>query len=358
VSARRRRGSVAVLAAVPVLGAALVLAAGFPVAVAGPARATGGSPASGGRTGDQVVLSGDVVVPRGSRSGDVVVVHGTARIGGVVGGSVVVADGSIVVSGVVHGDVVALNGPITLVKGAHVTGDVWVTRGKLTVEVGTLVDGEIRRGSWSFLSPGTLVTKLGVWIAISVSTLLLGLLLLLLAPRGADAVGRAGRAAVGASVGWGIGLLVGLPLAVVLLLVSLVGIPFGIGLLLGLALLYSIGYVEAAWVLGRVMVHPPRHGGPRRLAAFLAGWAVLRAIGFVPVAGPVSWFLASGYGLGATAVAVWRARRTPLVAPPVAIPEPPHGGGFRPRRAPSPPPAPALEPASPGEPPPTGAPPT
>src|SRR6266542_6583244 len=103
-------------------------------------------------------------------------------------------------------------------------------------------------------------------LPISVSTLLLGLLLLVLGPHAADAVGRAGREAVGASIGWGAALMFGLPVAGFLLLVSLVGIPFGIGLLLGLALLYSIGYVEAAWVLGRVMVHPPRHGGPRRLA--------------------------------------------------------------------------------------------
>ena len=341
------RGSGVLAGSALILGAALVLAGG-------PAFAAGGQPGAGGGARDQVVLSGDVVVPRGTTSGDVVIVHGTARIGGMVRGSVVVADGPIVVSGVVHGDVVALNGPITLVKGAHVTGDVWVTRGKLTVEVGTLVDGEIRRGSWSFLSPGTLVTKLGVWIAISVSTLLLGLLFLLLAPRGMDAVGRAGRTAVGGSIGWGVGLLVGLPVAAVVLMVSLVGIPFGIGLLLGLALLYSIGYVAAAWVLGRTIVHPPRHGGPRRLAAFLAGWAVLRAVGFVPVAGPISWFVASAYGLGATVIAVWRARRTPLVAPPVAIPDLSRTGGFR---QPAEPP-PDLEPAEPGEPPPTGAPPT
>jgi hypothetical protein len=140
--------------------------------------------------------------------------------------------------------------------------------------------------------------------------------LLLLAPRAADAVTRAGREAVGASIGWGAAMTFGLPMAGFLLLVTLVGIPFGLGLLLGLALVYSVGYVYGAWVLGRLLVRPSRHGGPRRLTAFLAGWAILRLVGFVPVLGGITWFLAAWYGLGAVTVAVWRARHAPVPLPP------------------------------------------
>jgi hypothetical protein len=269
-----------------------------------------------------VVLSGGVVVRKGEASGDVVIVHGSARVAGVVRGDVVVVDGPIEVSGVVRGDVVAIDGDVSLVKGARVTGDVTVAHGRLAVQVGALIGGRVRRGSLSFLSPSRLVTKLGFWIAISVSTLLLGLVLLLLAPRGGDAVARAGRAAVGASIGWGAVAVFGLPVAGFLLLVSLVGFPFGLGLLLGLALLYSIGYAYGAWVLGRLFVRPPRHGGPRRVAAFLAGWAALRVVGFVPVLGGITWFLAAWYGLGAMTVAVWRARREPLPRPEPHRPEP------------------------------------
>jgi Polymer-forming cytoskeletal len=305
---------------------AIGLSAGA-AALAGPASAAG--PAAS-KPGDQIVLSGDVVVSRGRVSGDVVVVHGSARVDGTVRGSLVVLDGPVRVSGTVRGDVAALDGPVTLVRGAHVTGDVWVARGRLVVEVGAVIDGSVRRGAVSFLSPGRLVTKLGFWVAISVSTLLLGLLLLLLGPRAADAVAVNGRSAVGASIGWGAGLVIGLPVAAVVLLVTLVGIPFGLGLLLALGLLYSIGYAYAAWILGRVLVRPPRHGGPRRVPAFLAGWAILRAIGFVPVAGGVVWILAAGYGLGAATVAVWRARRGPRPVPPVSTPQVRVASGFGP----------------------------
>jgi hypothetical protein len=271
-----------------------------------------GAQGEGAGPGDLVVLSGDVVVRKGETSGDIVVVHGSVRLAGVVRGDVVLLDGPIMISGVVRGDVVALDGDVTLVRGAHVTGDVAVAHGKLTIQVGALIDGKVKRGSFSFLSPAKLVTKLGFWIAISISTLLLGLLLLLLAPRGADAVAKAGRDAVGPSIGWGAALVFGLPVAGVLLLVTLVGIPFGLGLLFGLALLYSVGYVYGAFVIGRLLIRPSRHGGPRRLAAFLTGWAILRVVGFVPVLGAITWFLAAWYGLGALLVAVWRARRPPI----------------------------------------------
>src|SRR6266516_3261363 len=74
----------------------------------------------------QVVLSGDVHVRRGEVSRDVVVVHGSADVDGTVQGSVVVFDGPVTIAGSVRGDVAALDGTVTLLRGSHVTGDVWV----------------------------------------------------------------------------------------------------------------------------------------------------------------------------------------------------------------------------------------
>ena len=331
VPATDRGGRRAVVS--PHLAWLVVVALGLVALAAGPALAASPSPTSpppktgpaapaSVTTGDLVVLSGDVAVRKDETSGDVVVVHGSARVAGVVRGDVVVVDGPIAVSGVVRGDVVALDGGVTLLSGAHVTGDVTLAHGGLVVQVGARIDGRVHRGGLAFLSPSKLVTKLGFWIAISVSTLLLGLLLLLLAPRAGNAVGRAGRDAVGASIGWGAVAVFGLPVLAVVLLVTLVGLPFGLGLLLALALLDSIGYAYTGIVIGRLFIRPSRHGGPRLVAAFLAGWAILRVVGFVPVLGGVTWFLAAWYGLGAATVAMWRSRRPPV---PLRAPGPESG---------------------------------
>ena len=51
---------------------------------------------------------------------------------------------------------------------------------------------------------------------------------------------------------------VGLPIISALLLVTLIGLPLGLVGLLSLALLYTVGYVVAALLLGRKLVREPR----------------------------------------------------------------------------------------------------
>ena len=71
---------------------------------------------------DQIVLSGDALVPRGTVVGEVVVFSGSATVAGVAQGDVVVLDGPVTISGQVGGDVVGLGGPVRLGSTAQVTG--------------------------------------------------------------------------------------------------------------------------------------------------------------------------------------------------------------------------------------------
>ena len=73
-----------------------------------------------------------------------------------------------------------------------------------------------------------------------------------------------------------------------LLLVVVVTIPLGLFLLLALALLYTLGYVAGAHVLGRQLAKPPSS----RFLAFLIGWMILRGIGLIPVLGGLAWVVA------------------------------------------------------------------
>ncbi len=52
------------------------------------------------------------------------------------------------------------------------------------------------------------------------------------------------------------------------------------------------------------MIDPDR----RRVTAFLAGWLLQTVIGVIPYVSGAAFTLAAIFGLGATAVAVWRAR--------------------------------------------------
>ena len=136
---------------------------------------------------------------------------------------------------------------------------------------------------------------------------------MLLFPRAADATAAAGRR-FWPTVGWGA--LVGIvgPILGVLVLVTIVGIPFGLGILSALNVLAPLGYVASSLIFGRLMVKGTSTGA--RIGAFFAGFGILRAAALIPGLGFIVWFLACMYGLGALTQAAWRAGRRAPEAPP------------------------------------------
>ncbi len=134
---------------------------------------------------------------------------------------------------------------------------------------------------------------------------MLGALLVLLAPRGADAVAAAATGSALASGGFGLLAFVGLPVLAVLGVVSLVGLPLGLALLLALALLYSVGFAWSVYTVGRSIWREPRS----RWLALLFGWVIVAGLSAIPYVGGSVWFVGAVLGLGAMIVAGWRARR-------------------------------------------------
>jgi hypothetical protein len=81
--------------------------------------------------------------------------------------------------------------------------------------------------------------------------------------------------------------------------------PFGIGMLLGLGVIYTVGYLAGAWLVGRLVIRGPG----RRVVAFLAGLAIVRVLALVPILAGIVALVAVVVGLGAVMVAAWRAGR-------------------------------------------------
>lgn len=282
----------------------LVVAAALPPSVAAqPAQ----SPS------DRVVIKGPLRVERGETVQDVVVVDGPVRISGRVRGDLVVVRGALTIRGRVDGDVLTVADRATLASGARVGGDFAYVAERPRVSRRATIAGELKRGNPErAAAPLGAATAAAFWLAVSVSALVLGLLLLWLAPRAADAVRETGRTRVGASIGLGVALLIGLPIVAVLALVTVVGIPLGAALLLVLLPLYWIGYTTSAWMLGRRLVGPPRN----RALAFLAGIVILRLLALIPVLGGLVWLAATVFGLGALFLTAWRARGGPATEGP------------------------------------------
>jgi cytoskeletal protein CcmA (bactofilin family) len=266
---------------------------------------------AGQATEEFVVLSGRADVPEGQTVGDLVVFHGSATVDGTVEGSVTAFDAPVTISGRVNGDVVVFNGRVELQSGANVTGDV-VSQQAPVVASGATIGGTTKRlqtnTNWEGFG---WAGKLAWWLAVSVSTLVVGLVLVWLVGRGAARILEAGRTRIGPSIGLGLLLFFGLPLLAVIALVTVVGIPLGLGLLAALLLIYALGYSASGWILGRSILRGPTSW----FLAFLVGWAILRVAALIPILGGLVWFAAVVFGLGALALAIWRARSASQVTP-------------------------------------------
>jgi len=253
-----------------------------------------------------VVVNGDVTVERGRTVEGVFIANGDARIDGRVDGDVVLAAGDALVSGRIDGDLVTFAGRARLLPTANVGGDLIYGDERPRVSPAATVAGSIEKEDWgdsTVLFP--FIGAFVFWLAMSVSAAVLGVLLLLLAPRAADAVFARARDRIGPTIAIGLAIFIVLPLAAILAAITLVGLPLAIGVVLALLPLAAVAYVTSAWALGRAIVKPPRG----QILAFLAGLAILRALALVPVLGVLVWLAAVVVGLGLIGSAIGAARK-------------------------------------------------
>jgi cytoskeletal protein CcmA (bactofilin family) len=276
--------------------------------------------APAGAAPDQIVITGGSVVGPQQTADTVVVLDGPVTVAGHMTGDLLAVHGRVNVTGRVDGDVVAVSRRATIGSSARIGGDLRYGDVRPSIARGATIGGDVTKENWDEVAgPGWGAgVHLTVWVAVSVSTLVLGLLLLWFAPRAAAAVLGTWRDAPGRSIAWGFALMIGLPIAAVVAVVTLVGIPFGIGLLLALLPLLAIGYAYACWLLGRTLLGPPR----APVLAFLAGWGILRVLALVPFLGGLVGIIATAAGLGALAVSAWRARGGGARAAPARQPAP------------------------------------
>jgi hypothetical protein len=279
------------------------------------------APGSASAATDHVVITGGAVVPAGQTVGDIVVLDGTVSIAGRATGDVVSVSGPVRVTGRVDGDLIAVSDRAFLGPAARVGGDLRYGDERPVLARGASVGGTISNEDWADAANGWgWVSTFGWWLAVSVSTLIVGALLVWLAPGALYAAERAVREHLGATVGWGVAIAIGVPLLAILALITLVGIPFGVALLLAAIPVLLLAYATTAWIVGRRVL---RNRSTSPWAALLAGWGILRVLALIPVAGALVGLAATVVGLGALAVALWRARRP---GAPAARPEAPAVG--------------------------------
>jgi cytoskeletal protein CcmA (bactofilin family) len=258
----------------------------------------------GGSDDHVVVVNGDVTVERGQVVEGVYIVDGDATIAGRVDGDVVLVAGDATVSGRIDGNLITVAGQASLLPQASVGGDLAYGDEQPRIASGATVEGDIDKQGWTDFGLLPVIGFFVLWLAVGISAAILGVLLLLLAPRAADAAFEQARTRFWTATGIGALVFIAVPIAIFVAAITLVGLPLAIALGLAVLPFAAVAYVTAAWALGRAIVKPPRG----RILAFLAGLAILRAAALLPVLGLLVGLAAVIVGLGLLAGAITAAR--------------------------------------------------
>lgn len=271
--------------------------------IGGAVRATGGNitVASSVRT-DVVAAGGQVQITGGQVGRDVVVAGGTVRIDSPVTGNVRFIGGQLYLNAPVSGNVdVVTAQKVTLGSAAVISGNfTYKAAQKAVMEAGAQVKGAVKYTP--SVSRGEAVKEglaglFAFWIIAKFMMLLAGALIFgLCLKRFSAEVVRGAFAQPLSELGRGLVLLVVLPVASILLLITLVGLPFGI---LGLISLVALGIVSS--LIAPVLLGSALYKWIMKTSGYEISWKpiVLGVVaymlcGLIPILG---WVIAFGFWL-------------------------------------------------------------
>ena len=238
--------------------------------------------------GDVVVAGATVEIERGaSVAGDVIVAGGEVEILGDVGGDVRGSAGSVVIDATIDGDVRLDSDDIELRSDARIGGRLeYTSADEAEIDQGAIVTGGVDRDEPERfgLEDGLVGWLTGVILRL-LWLLVAGAVLILLLPRGCVAVADGVRHRPLGSLLYGLLFMIVTPILIVILLVTVVGLPVAlIGLAAYLAALY-LSQVVVGLAIGRFIL-PNRWGDEGRgfnLLAMTIGVLIIAGLRLIPL---------------------------------------------------------------------------
>lgn len=277
----------------------------------------------GGEVTDDLVAAGGRIVlgPEARIGDDVAIAGGDLRIESPTGGDLRAAGATIFLNGVVTGEVYLEGGNINIGPDTHIMGALTHRGRSVRIAPEAQIDGQttaLRPHPKPDLRP---LAALATWAAAAV---LFGVFLMAMAvaaafPRLMNGVAESLRTRPLSMLGLGVLIAIAAPMLVMLLAMTLLGLPLAFVVGAAFALLWPVAIVGAAYagaMLARERTRaeaPPPSAGGRALWAGLA-MIVLILVGLVPVIGFFVWLLAYLFGLGAATAQSWRALSKPAAA--------------------------------------------
>lgn len=270
---------------------------------------------SGTITKSVVAAGGEVKIRPGTTiGGDAVLAGGEVVLAGDVAGDLVASGGTVTVSGHVGGDAILRGGKIVFMPGASIAGNLtYHGRDTFKVPDGVTIGGTVStdpvktRERWS---PGTGFFA-GVFVIMFV-IMLVGIVVVFFCAVVAMAVFRRQIDHAAAlvtdqplqSLGLGMLLAIAFPMTIVILLITIIGIPFSLLLMVVGSVLTVLGVIVAAYWIGMKFrdALSDEQGPPEYFPALgwtLAGLVLFSVVGLLPGVGTMAQFFALTAGYGA-----------------------------------------------------------
>lgn len=289
--------------------------------------AAGSAEITGDIGGSLRIIGGSVTV-RGSIEGDVLLLGGQLKLesAGEIGGSLVLAGGDVDLNGTIAGDVRGWIGDLAV--GGTVQGEMDVRTSSLNIRSTAEVTGPVTYSSRTAanvqdgaqVSQGITRNDMNPWgegedafsrassgLLRTLWALVAGVLLIVLAPRLANALGANARRFLPA-LPLGLIALIATPIVAILLMSTVIGIPAGLIVLVVYALALYLTQVMVGMAIGRFILPGRWNDGSRgfHLLAMTIGVILLGLLRFIPlpyVHGLIT-LVVTIWGLGAVAMLV------------------------------------------------------
>ncbi|MFQ6604910.1 MAG: hypothetical protein ACE5D8_05070 [Fidelibacterota bacterium] len=258
----------------------------------------------------QVRIGGSVTVPRYNEVENVVAVGGDAKVYGTAYGDVVAVGGDVYLGpdARIHGDCVSVGGTIHLSDGAMVYGEL--------VEVDDFNISALMSRTFNkreFFHRGR-----GFHYLPGLAFMVLGIIVMLLLPNQAQPVMRTLEMEPGKAFLSGLaGVFLFVP-TMVLLAISLLGLPFIPLFIITSLLLLFFGYFSVAALLGKKLLQNASTGSQSYVLQLILGLVLLWLVGLIPMVGSVVRYLLYVLGWGAVLMVLAMRlsnRRKPVLPP-------------------------------------------
>ncbi len=332
--------------------------------------AAGGSVTVEGDVKGDLLVAGGMVIVTGSVAKDLMAAGGNLNLAGSVGEDLRVAGGTVTISGTINGELVVTGGQVQILSGAIINGDVLALGGQLTIDGavkgkirafggkisvdGTIAGGidataneELRIGSHANIKNGIaykspkeavieqgstiagdvaftkatwgakrdtskrsgLYAFLGIWLILKLlMALTAGLVLFFLAPRASHEVVKNAFIGFWGAVARGFIILVVFPPAIILSLITVIGIPIGVVATFGYINLIIVSSVFAGILFGSFLIKHIFRKGEYGLSwkTVVAGIVALALVTLVPIVGWIICFVFFLASLGTVAPLMYR----------------------------------------------------